>query len=110
MNKYLDKIDKDILLCVDMIFIITEETNKELYYSYVPFNMISNLYLSKKTILYGEMTRSIQEDCAEKSAKHIFAEAAGCCINGLMSGRFLFLMKTMPTELQCINITSETHF
>ena len=54
-EKDLDKIDKDILLCVDMIFIITEETNKELYYSYVPSNMISNLYLSKKTILYGEI-------------------------------------------------------
>lgn len=54
-EKDLEKIDKDILLCVDMIFIITEETNKELYYSYVPFNMISNLYLSKKTILYGEI-------------------------------------------------------
>ena len=54
-EKDIDKIDKDILLCVDMIFIITEETNKELYYSYVPFNMISNLYLSKKTILYGEI-------------------------------------------------------
>lgn len=55
LEKDLEKIDKDILLCVDMIFIITEETNKELYYSYVPFNMISNLYLSKKTILYGEI-------------------------------------------------------
>ena len=55
LEKDLEKIDKDMLLCVDMIFIITEETNKELYYSYVPFNMISNLYLSKKTILYGEI-------------------------------------------------------